>query len=308
MNKLKIYREYIILAAIAAVLLLFIIFRNAGNINYDLPDVEIFDEEKITGISIDAEDISLDFSFEDESWYIEPEHWPADYSSVNSIRKALADIDIVDLISTSRNPEVYDLGENQRISVKAYEGSKVIRELFVGKVSSTGIYTYIMLPGDNNVYSVRGNLPSRVKDKDSMRDKKILNVDRDSVLKMTLSDSAGKELTVFKDAQGIWRSNDIPTAPVVTGEAPEATLDDDVKSVLPSLDPLRCKSFRYDEPAGPAEWTFSILTEEGETKIEFWAKENQVYPARSSQNGFFVDITPYAAEKILGIFGVAFEE
>ena len=308
MNKLKLYREYIILAAAAAALLLFIIFRSAGNINYDLPETRILDEAEINRITIDGEDIALTFESVDGEWYIEPEHWLADGGNTGSIARALADLKIVDLISTSGNPEVYELGEKNRILVRAYNGDELLREIYAGKVSSTGVYTYISLPGDDNVYSVRGNLPAKVKDKDSMRDKKFLEIDRDSVLKMTLKDAAGTELTVFKDAQGTWRSNDIPAAPVVTAEAPETTLDDDVKAILPVLDPLRCKSFRYDEPDTPAQWQLSILTEEGEVQLQIWPQDNGVYPARSSQNGYLVNTTPYAAEKILGLFGVLTED
>ena len=297
MNKLKIYREYIILAAIAALLLLYIIFRSAGNINYTLPEPDIFDEDKISRLTFQGSAVDLDFSRTDDQWLIEPEGWPAENSNLTAITKALADLKITDLISTSGNPEVYDLGEEQRILVKAYDRDKVIRELFVGKVSSTGIYTYIMLPGDDNVYSVRGNLPSRISDRKSMRDKRFLQIDRDSVTEMVLSDGTAQKIVLYKDETTMWKSDSFDAD------------DTAVKNVVNTLDPLRCKSYLYETPAGSPQWTVDFATGDGNVRLEIWPEaSDNIYPARCSQNGYFVNMTAYATEKLLGAFGIVFDE
>ena len=297
MNKMKIYREYIILAAIAAVLLLYIIFRSAGNINYDLPEPAAVDIDQITRITLEGTYMDHEFTKTDDQWFIEPEGWHADNSNIIAIAKALADLKVTDLISTSGNPEIYSLGEDERVLVKAYKGDEVLREVYVGKVSATGIYTYMMFPGDENIYSVRGNLPSRVKDKNAMRDKKFLQLNRDSVLKMTLNGPEVDNFVLFKDPEGIWRSNSI--------EPDDAA----VKAVVNMLDPLRCKDFLYEEPAGAALWTIDFLTEEGTETLEIWPETaEEIYPARCSQNGYLVKTTPYAVEKLLGAFGISFGE
>ncbi len=296
MNKLKIYREYIILAVIAALLVLYIIFRSAGNINYILPEPAVLDGESISGITIQGAEVNLEFIKTDGQWYIEPEGWHADNSLLNPIVKALADVKIADLISTSGNPAFYDLNEGNRILVKAYSGNETVRELFVGKVSSTGIYTYMMFPGDDNIYSIRGDLPSRVSDRDSMRDKKFLNINRNSVIRMTLNTAVTKPVALTKNSDGIWISDSF--------EADDSA----VKAAVNMLDPLRCKSFLYETPADSPEWTVIIYTDEGEEKLEIWPESNELYPARCSQNGYFVNATPYAVEKLLGAFGVVFSD
>lgn len=283
MNKLKTYREYIILAAIAAGLLLYIIFRTAGNINYNLPEPSSVNADDINKVSIEGSNIDLEFSRTGSQWFIEPEGWHAENSNLTPIVKALADIKIIDLISTSGNPEVYDLGESQRVKVTAYNGDDILREIYVGKVSSTGIYTYMMLPGDDNIYSVRGNMASRISDKKSMRDKKFLQVNRDSIQTVILSHS---EETTILNAE-----------------------DEDLKSIINLFDPLRCKDFLYTETAGGPEWTLEITASDSEsTLLEIWKKTGDVYPARSSQNGYMVNLTSYTAEKLLGAFGIEFEE
>lgn len=295
MNKLKTYREYIILIAIAAVLLLYIIFRSAGNINYSLPQPDAVDAERINRITMEGQ-LNLEFSKTDDQWFIEPEGWQAENSNFTTIVKALADIRITDLISTSGNPGVYSLDENQRVLVKAYDGNELLREIYVGKVSNTGIYTYIMFPDDNNIYSVRGNIASKVSDKNSMRDKKFLKLNRDSVLKMTLTSPGAETVILFKDGTDVWQ-----------GDSYDAD-DELVKAAVNLLDPLRCKDFLYTEPSGSAAWTIEFLTTDGTVTLEIWPESDNLYPARSSQNGYFVNITPYAAERILESFGLVFGE
>ncbi|HAK44976.1 MAG TPA: hypothetical protein DCO79_03520 [Spirochaeta sp.] len=301
MNKLKSYTEYIILAAVAVLLLLYIIFRSAGNINYVLPEPAAVDFENISRITVEGPMkglADLEFSKTEDQWFIEPEGWQAENSNLVAIAKALGDLKVTDLISTSGNPGVYALDEQQRVLVKAWEGDDLIREVWVGKVSNNGIYTYMMFPGNENIYSVRGNLPSRVKDKNSMRDKRFLQIARDSVQKMTLTSTDSLEPVVLtKDLTTIWGSESF--------EADDAA----VKAVVNMFDPLRCKDFLYEQPSGSPAWNIEILTAEGAVNLELWPKTaDDIYPARCSQNGYLVQTTSYAVEKILGALGIVFEE
>ncbi len=298
MNKQKTYIEYIILTAIAALLLVYIIFRSSGNINYKLPEFDFLDEDSITRITITGPSVDFDFSRTNGNWFIEPEGWPAESSNLKSMAKSLTDPRIAELISTSGNPELYELGDEQKILVQAWIGNEVVRKIYVGKVSSTQIYTYIMLEGDDNIYSIRGNLPSRISDKNSMRDKRFIKLNRESVLRMSLESNELDTRFLFKDKEDIWGSKIYETD------------DAEIKSVVNMLDPLRCKSYLYEIPEGKPEWTVKFLTEaEGEIALEIWPeKDDGTYPARCSQNGYFVNMTPYSVEKILKVFGIIKDE
>ncbi|MDC7124526.1 MAG: DUF4340 domain-containing protein, partial [Spirochaetales bacterium] len=298
MNKLKEYREYIILIGISVILLLYIIFRTAGNMNYKLPETDVVDYKTINRITIEGSDVNLDFTKTDDSWFIQPENWQADSTNLIAIAKAMGDLNIADLISTSNNPEIYNLDESNRIKVSVYKDNDLLREIFVGKVSATGIYTYIQLPGDDNVYSVRGNLPSRVKDKKSMRDKKFVSIPRDSIQKMTLRTNGGDTKTVIKSTEDDnWSSKDFEA------------VSDDIKSAVNVLDPLRCKDFIYDDVSDAAKWTIDILTNDGTTSLKIWPKtEDNSYIAQYSVNGYFVDTASYSIEKLLKAFGLTFDK
>ena len=298
MNRLKSWREIIILAAAAAVLLLFIIFRSAGNINYELPVFEKLDKEEITAVSVEGNGMLLDFSREDGRWLIEPERWIAADATMNSIVSAVTDMKAVDLISSSGKADRFDLDEERRLTLTASGDDGVLRTVYVGKVSSSGIYTYVMFPGDEGIYSIRGDLPSRIAgDKNSLREKEILTVDRNGVLKMSLTTDGGK-LTVFDDGTGTgtWR-----------GEGDFEADGEKIKSVIPVLSPLRCKDFLPELPGGSPEWKLDILTESGSVSLEIWPETPEGYPARSSENGYPVMLTKYTAENILGAFGLVFE-
>jgi len=296
MNKLKAWREIIILTAIGAVLLLYIIFRTAGNINYELPVLPQFEAESIDRITAEGSESNLDFLRQEEGWIISPEGWAADGSALKAISSAAADLKPADLISKAGSLSRYELDEEQRLTLKAYSEGQLMREVFIGKVSSSGIYSYVMFPGDDNVYSVRGDLRSRFGgDKQSMREKQILSVPRDGLQKMSLS-SGGSLTSLFNDGSGVWRSED--------GFEPD---NEKIKSVIPTLSPLRCTDFLEGEPSSDAEWIIEIQSTEGRIVLEIWPETEDGFPARSSTNGYPVLLPSYTARNILGAFGIVFE-
>lgn len=287
MNKLKTWKELIILAAAAAVLLVYIIFRTAGNINYELPVLPELDFESIDRVTVSGPQTNLDFIIENGSWLINPEKWIADKTTLKTIVSSITKLKTADLISSSGNPGIYNLDDSHKLTVTVSGSGETLREIYVGKVSASGIYSYIMLPGDENIYSVRGDLPSRFNDDSgSMRSKEILSVPREGVLKLSLSVN---DDTITLSSSGT-----------------EAELAK-VNAVIPIIAPLRCIEFLENVPSSAVESVLEIQTIDGSAVLEIWPKTNDGYPARSSQNGYPVLLTAYTIEKILGEFGVVFE-
>jgi len=296
MNKLKAWREIIILAAIGAALLLYIIFRTAGNINYELPVLPLLESDSIDRITAEDSQINLDFIKQEENWIISPEGWAADKSSLKAISSAIAELKPADLISSAGSLSRYDLDDEHRLTVKAYSEGQLMREIFIGKVSSSGIYSYVMFPGDSNVYSVRGDLPSRFGgERKTMREKQILSVPRDGLLKMSLSTGGGLT-SLFDDGSGVWRS-----------EGDFEPDNDKIKSIIPTLSPLRCTDFLEGEPSSSAEWILEIQSTEGSIVLEIWPETEDGFPARSSTNGYPVLLPAYTVRNILEVFGIVFE-
>ncbi len=299
MNKLKTYREFIILAAIALVLLAYIIFRSSGNINYKLPEINSLDKDSISSITIDGQEASYIFEKDGKDWYIQPENWLANTSTVNTILNSLTEIKVVDLISSSGNPALYELSEDKRFTVKAYIGDDLVRELYVGKVSSSGVYTYIMFPGDDNVYSIRGSLPSSVgSGKEDMREMQIIKLQKSNLQKMTFTTTGGAARTLYKDENELWAED-------ATEAQPDADLISKAETTLTSL---RATKYLSDKPEGKPEWTVSLSTGDEDISLQIWPATEDGYPAWSSRRGYSFIISTYSGESILKGFGVEFPE
>ena len=300
MDRLKEYREYIILAVIAAALLLFIIFRSAGNMNYDLPEPDTIDYDRVARVTIEGTELDLEFTRSGGNWLIQPEGWIADSKTLESIVKGITEIRVADLISSSGNAELYDLDESMRARAAVYDADgELLRELYVGKISSSGVYTYMMFPGDDNIYSVRGTLPSKIAGgKTSMRSREIFRIPRDSIEKMVMRGPKGT-VTLYKDENDEWKSADSGF------EADSAK----ASSALSYLDPTRCAGFLDAPPAGNPEWTIEVSGAGETAELEIWPEaDDKKYPARSSQNGYPVLLTKYIAENLLEAFGLVFSE
>ncbi len=298
MNKLKTYREFIILAVIALVLLAYIIFRSSGNINYKLPEIDIIDKDSVSSLTIDGQEASYIFEKDGDDWYIQPENWLANASTVNTILNSLTEIKVVDLISSSGNPALYDLSEDKRFTVKAYSGDEMVRELYVGKVSSSGVYTYIMFPGDGNVYSIRGSLPSSVgSGKEDMREKQIIKVQKSDLQKMTFT-SGGATRILYKDENELWTEDSAEVQP-------DADLIAKAETTLTSL---RSTKYLSEKPAGEPEWTVGLSTGDEDISLQIWPATEDGYPAWSSIRGYSFIISAYSGESILKGFGMEFSE
>ena len=296
MTKLKQWREIIILSAAAVLLLVYIIFRSGGNINYVLPVLPALTGDDVTAITAEGDGVSLRFEKSGGQWKIQPEGWEAAQATLDSIAKTIADLKPVDLISTAGKPEQYDLDEESRITVTAAGGGDVLRKFYAGKVSSAGIYTYVLFPGDDNIYSVRGDLRGRLgADAESFREKEILRLPRGQISRFVLMGADGTSAAVgLKD--GVWTGEE-------GFEADSAAVD----SMIPSLSPLRCTDF-IDTPAGTPAWILTAETAEGDFTLEIWDKTEDGYPARSSSNGYPVMLTQYTTENVLRVFGLSFGE
>lgn len=298
MNKLKTYREFIILAVIALVLLAYIILRSSGNINYKLPEIDSLDKNTVSSITIDGQEASYIFEKSGDDWYIQPENWLANSSTVNTILNSLTDIKVVDLISSSGNPALYDLSEDKRFTVKAYSGDEMVRELYVGKVSSSGVYTYIMFPGDDNVYSIRGSLPASVgSGKEDMREKQIIKMQKSDLQKMTFTTGGGAR-TLYKDENETWKEDG-------TEAQPDTDLIAKAETTLTSL---RATKYLSEKPEGVPEWTVSLSTGNGDISLEIWPAAENGYPAWCSIRGYSFIISDYSGESILKGFGVEVPE
>ncbi len=206
---MQIKKEYIILVLVAVVLSLYLVFHNAGKINYKLPEIKKNETGDYSQIIIKKGDSTITLTRDSDLWRIGESGFRADKETVDSILKELSELDITDLVAKSGGLKGYGLADQDAIHVTAKDkNGAIIRDLYVGKLTTGGSFTYIKLGQDTNIYTARGRLTDSFdKTKDQCADKKVISFERSSILKINIK-AEGSETTFTKeekDGKEIWK-------------------------------------------------------------------------------------------------------
>lgn len=173
---MKIKKEYIVLAAVIIALVAYLALRKTDRIQNQLPNPDQVASKQISKLEITRPEGTVVLKKEGEKWTLDPQGYPADDQKVKDMIEILSDLSITAKVSESKNYARYELDKGQTISVKAWTGSKLGRELKIGKTASTFKHTFIKLPNDPNVYHALGNFkPKFDMDIDMLRDKTVLS-------------------------------------------------------------------------------------------------------------------------------------
>lgn len=190
--------EIIVLFIVILILTLYIVLREDKNINYTIPSMEKVISNELTKIDYQGFQISKS----DGKWYL-PSGYEASENSMNKIITSLVDLEIIDIISQSKDYERFGLDKENFLTL--YNKEEEILKLNIGATSSTGNYTYIKFPSKDNVYSVRGDINNYLTmNEDELRSKVVLNITditeititKDGETK-TLTESEFKEMEVY---------------------------------------------------------------------------------------------------------------
>jgi len=301
---MKIKKEYIILIIIIAGLLGYLYFNRTDRVHYQLPDVPAIDTKDIARIEIVSGSESIVLNKKDEAWLISEKEYVADAKKAEDMLAAFKDLTITDLVSESKNYILYDLGDDTKITVKAYEGSKTVRGFDIGKKAPTQRHTFIRLEGDDKVYQANGDLR---KDFDTtvadLRNKRVLTFTTDEITSLTIA-AADKEVTVSKE--------DIPAEESGDEAAKEAkktrwtdgsgtTIENAaVEKLLGTLSALDCQEY-LDETAktdlgSPA--TTITLSGTRQYSLSLFAGDGEKRPASSSESEYVFVLPDYRLESI----------
>jgi hypothetical protein len=289
-------KEYIVLAVIIVVLVLVIVLRNQDRTHYTLPELEPVAKMQITRIVISRADSVLTLARHDDIWKIEPYGYPVDRSHIDKMLDAVTDFTLTTLVSESGNYIPYELNEEKLIGIEVFEGERQIARFDIGKPASTYHHTFVRLADDPKVYQARENLRS-VFDKEikQLRDKVVLNVERDLISDLTFVSGADtltlKRVEPGSDAVPPVGGDTLMPEPV----SPWRTIDgrgaDEkiVDGVVTRLKNLKCDSYIYGKTK--AEFTDPIFTlrvegSEPATLSIYEQGENNKYPAVSSENDY----------------------
>ena len=200
--------EYAILLGVALFSLLYLALRDRGEINYTLPEFPVLTSDEFTSLEIlQPGGAMIELSRESGEWLTD-DGYPVDSGILNRMLTALEEFSPVDLVAESGNLARYELDDAHRYTLKGYKGEKLIRELYLGKPSASENYNYVLFPGSNKIYTLRGALVKTTRlDAEGFRSREIISLDRNGVGSISLS-SIGQQLQLTKNSEEQWADQD----------------------------------------------------------------------------------------------------
>ena len=312
---MKVKKEYVLLVLIILVLSVYLYFRSTDRTLYEIPGVPDLAGDDITEIDIyrsGAATISL--NKKDDQWVIKPQGFLADTDKVKAMVNHIKKIALTALVSEAKDYNRYELGDDQKITVKARTGDKLGRDFDVGKTAPSYQHTFVKLAGDANVYHARGNFRSNFDQTvESLRDKTVFSFDKNEITEIQISKGQEtltlerKEVSVEPEpTQKAEKEKKTTTKKETVWLNPEGRVGDasKVSALLKALSDLACKKYTEDRKKvdfkdplykvllkGLQEYTLSIFAKK--------SKEAKDYPGVSSLNDDAFELADYQADKIM---------
>ena len=299
--KMKIKKEYIILAVIIIALSVYLFMRRDDRTLYELPEVPQVSQKDITRLQISKGTTLIDLNKKDNSWFIAPKEYPTDAAKVKNMLDTIEKFTLTALVSESKNYTLYDLSDNAKVNVKAWQGDSLKRDIDVGKSASSFRHTFVKTAGDDRVFHARGNFRDTFDTTvDDLRDKVILKYTPSDIQEIkvtqeqrsfTLNRSQLPEKEESPTADK--NENETPSAQKTAWQTADGRTGDDValNRLLNTLSNLRCQTFIEDR--GKEAFTSPMITIElkgtQEYSLSVFAKteeKDSEQPAISSANKY----------------------
>lgn len=312
---MKAKKEYLILFAVALVLVLYLLLHQSGRTLYELPELQELKEGQITKIAVSGPDTRVRLEKAGDKWQLMPQGYPAESSRVENMTDIISGLTLTAMVSESQNYSRYHLGEAKRIRVKAWAGEELLRSFAVGKPAPSRRHTFVKLADDPRIYHARQNFRSRFTGGvDALRDKTVLAVAADKVHAIDIRHKDAK-LRLERRQQAPRKA---PSKEAPQGKAQQQFIWEDnqgdeiaaskIEKLLKQLKSLDCQSF-IDKREKP-EFTNPIYTLAVNGKkprtLSIFAREKadaDAYPAVSSEAADPFYLSAAKAEAIMEAIG-----
>ncbi|MBI5578486.1 MAG: DUF4340 domain-containing protein [Deltaproteobacteria bacterium] len=243
---MKLKKEFVILGVIIAALTVYLFQRSGDRTRYTLPEVPALAASEITKIEITRTGQSVVLGRQGERWVIEPPGVAAAPKSVQEMLEALTGLTLTALVAESRNYSLYELDDEHKIHVRAWQDGRLRREFDIGKTAPSFRHTFVRLAGDDRVYHARDNFRFRFAGgPEDLRDKTVLSFKRPDItaVRITLSNAEA----AFTRDQGAAPGAPTPEdAGLWKGPAGVAVNGARLNALLAALSDLTCEKFIPD--------------------------------------------------------------
>jgi len=253
---MKVKKEYIILAVVIIALTVYLVMRSSDRTQYRLPDVPQAAAKDISRLQITRGQTTIVINKKDDKWYIAPDEFPADAKKVKDMLNAVEKLTLTALVSESKNYNLYDLNEDKKLNVKAWQGEDLKRDVDLGKTASSFRHTFVRPAGDERVFHARGNFKNNFDfSVDDLRDKLVLalnpaDIKLIQVIKdqQTLTISKSQAPVVVDNTEAEKKSDPGPGAKKSAWQAADGRPVEEtaVNQLLIAVSDLRCEKFIID--------------------------------------------------------------
>ncbi len=311
---MKIKKEYIILVLIIIVLSGYLYKRSANRTLYELPEITQVNEKELTKLEITRAKTAIVLDKKDDQWFIAPAEYPTDTKKVKDMLDAIKNLSLTALVSESKNFNLYELDEEQKINVKASQGDHLKLDIDVGKTASSFRHTFVRPSGDERVFHAQGNLKNTFDvTVDSLRDKTVLSLKPDDIQQFninkeqqSLAFTRTQVPVEVKSPEAEKSTEPKPPAPKLSWQAAngQPVNESALNQLLNALAGLRCETFIDDRKKedfnsplftialkGGQDYNLSIFPKAGEN--------DPTFPAVSSGSDYPFELAASQVERIM---------
>ncbi|MFO7838499.1 MAG: DUF4340 domain-containing protein [Desulfosalsimonadaceae bacterium] len=308
-------KEYLILFALVLVLVLYLLLHRSGRTLYELPQLKELKKAEITKIAVKGPDNEVRLEKKGDKWQIMPPGYPAGSSKVDNMTDIISGLKLTAMVSESQNYSRYQLGEAEKISVRAWSDEELLRSFAVGKPAPSRRHTFVRLADDPRVYHARKNFRSRFAvGVDALRDKTVFAAAADKVraIEIRRKDTevrlARTQQSPEKDASDKMSREKTQQKTVWEDKQGNEIAASKIKKLLRLVKDLECQSFiskrKKSDFARPI-YTLSVNDKKSRTLSVFEKekKDAEAYPAVSSEAADPFYLSAAKAEAIMEAIG-----
>jgi len=301
-------KEIAILFFIMAVLVFYIKSEKTDKTTYQLPDISKIETGDISRLTISKMDSEIVLLKENNTWLVGNQKYPADPSTIDKMLTQISDISLTALASESKNYSLYELDSDKKVEVKAFKGDTIVRNISIGKPASSYKHTFVMIDNDHRVFHAEGNIRADfIKTLPELRDKKVMAV-QDEITELTLT-AGDNNMTIVQAPAPVSvdvnekKADERPVEQgpkwITTDNRP--VKDNEIESIIKSLSDYKCDEFIEEKTKQDFTSPVYTATFKGakEYSISFYEKQNERYPAVTSQSEYPFMVSEWKAKQIM---------
>ena len=281
---------YIVLTGLILLLSLYLALRQRDRMQYTIPELRALNAGEIGMLEIEQSGAAIQLVRSGGIWQIQPGDYPADPELIDQMLDTAATLELTDLVSVTGNYARFGLGERSRIRVTVYGDKKALRSFELGKSSPTYRQTFVRIEGDERVFQTPGDPAALLGvSGEDMRDRLVRSFDTET---NTAIRAQGDGWTVELAKTGAtWAAK--------SGEPWDSQTIEVLLATLSDLD-----AFNFSEPGSDSgNPVFAItLTGSKTYTLEVFPRQENLYPARSSETDYPFTLYYAVTENIISVF------